>query len=32
VNEGDYILDSDFTPQFDVWEVLSRVEPEAPEE
>lgn len=32
LNEDDYILDSHFNPQFDVWEVLIRLEPASPEE
>ena len=32
LNEDDYILDSYFNPQFDIWEVLIRLEPEEKEE
>jgi hypothetical protein len=32
LNEDDYILDSYFNPQFDIWEVLIRLEPEEEEE
>ena len=32
LNEDDYILDSYCNPQFDIWEVLIRLEPEEEEE
>lgn len=32
LQEDDYILDSHFNPQFDVWEVLIRLEPDESEE
>lgn len=32
LKENDYILDSHFNPQFDVWEVLIRLEPDSSEE
>jgi len=28
LEEDDYILDSHFNPQYDIWEVLIRLEPE----
>lgn len=32
LHEDDYILDSQFNPEYDIWEVLIRLEPETSEE
>ncbi len=32
LHEDDYVLDSQFNPEFDVWEVLIRIEPDTNDE